>query len=89
MVDDRDGRPEGASGAQGATQDEPALAMHDATEGERLDGLVAQLRADVLGENVATVEKAVRGRIAETGLTVDEDVVARLIAELSAADTAG
>ena len=42
------------------TQDEPVLDQNTATEQERLDGLIAQLRADVTGEDTATVEAAVR-----------------------------
>lgn len=72
----------GAAGTQN-TQDEPRLEMHATTEQERLDGVVAQLRADVQGENTATVDKAVRTRLAETGVAADEDTIARLVAELS------
>mgnify|MGYP001143873469 CR=1 FL=1 len=71
------------------TQDEPVLAMHDPSQSDRWDGLVAQLRADVLGQNTAVVDKAVRGRIAETGVVVEEEVVVALIAELAAEDQAG
>ncbi len=71
------------------TQDEPVLDMHDPSPSDRWDGLAAQLRADVLGQNTAVVDKAVRGRIAETGVVVEEEVVVALIAELSAEEQAG
>ena len=38
------------------TQDEPALDQHETTEQERLDGVIAQLRAHVAGEGSAVVE---------------------------------
>lgn len=72
----------GGAGAEN-TQDEPRLEMHATTQQERLDGIVAQLRADVQGENTATVDKAVRTRLAETGVAADEDTITRLVAELS------
>lgn len=65
------------------TQDEPALAQNDATEQERLAGLVAQLRADLIGEDAATVEVGVRRRLEDTGIDADEELVARLVAEIS------
>ncbi|GAD33796.1 DNA-binding protein [Microbacterium sp. TS-1] len=65
-------------------QDGPALSMHDTTEQERLDGLVAQLRADLPGENRATVEKYVRQRVSEVGLNVGDDEIARIVDDLAA-----
>ncbi len=75
----------GEPAAAGNTQDEPRLELHETTAQERLDGIVAQLRADVQGENAATVDKAVRTRLAETGVAADENAIARLVAELSGA----
>ena len=66
------------------TQDEPRLDLHQTSDQERLDGLIAQLRADVAGQNAATVDKAVRGRLAETGVLAEEEVILALIAELAA-----
>lgn len=65
------------------TQDEPVLDQNTAAEQERLDGLIAQLRADVTGEDTATVETAVRRRLSDTGVEADEDLVRRLVAELA------
>lgn len=66
------------------TQDEPRLDLHETSDQERLDGLIAQLRADVRGQNAAVVDKAVRSRIAETGVPAEEEVILALIAELAA-----
>lgn len=65
------------------TQDEPVLDQNTATEQERLDGLIAQLRADVTGEDTATVEAAVRRRLSDTGIEADEALVRRLVADLA------
>ena len=63
-------------------QDGPALAMHETDDRERLDGLVAQLRADLAGENRATVEHGVRQRLSQVGLNLDDDEFERIVAEL-------
>jgi len=74
----------GGTGGTGETQDEPRLDIHETSEQERLDGLVAQLRADVTGESPAVVEQAVRRRFEETGVAADESRIRELIAELVA-----
>lgn len=66
-----------------ATQDEPVLEQNAATDQERLDGLSAQLRADLAGEDAATIEQAVRHRLADTGIPADESLIALLISEIS------
>ena len=65
------------------TQDEPDLDQHETTEQERLDGVIAQLRADVAGEDAAVVETAVRRRLDDTGIAAEEGLIARLVAELA------
>ncbi|WP_314855343.1 hypothetical protein [uncultured Microbacterium sp.] len=65
------------------TQEEPVLDQNTAAEQERLDGLIAQLRADVTGEDTATVETAVRRRLSDTGIEADEALVRRLVADLA------
>lgn len=67
----------------GETQDGPALAQNDASDDERRAGLEAQLRADLSGQDAPTVEAAVRRRLADTGIAVDEDLVRRWVAEIS------
>lgn len=75
--------------AEPQSQNEPRLDLHETSDQERLDGLIAQLRADVRGQNAATVEKAVRSRLAETGVPAREEVVLALIAELADEESAG
>ncbi len=72
------GAPAGRPGEQSG----PALAMHATDDGERLDGLLAQLRADLPGESPAAIEQAVRRRIDEIGLTLDEPTIDRIVADL-------
>lgn len=65
------------------TQDGPALAQNAASDDEKLAGLVAQVRADLSGRDAATVERAIRSRLDDTGLALDADQVAALVAELA------
>ena len=56
--------------------------MHETDDRERLDGLVAQLRADLAGENRATVEHGVRQRLSQVGLNLDDAEFERIVADL-------
>ncbi|MDD7961527.1 hypothetical protein [Microbacterium thalli] len=64
-------------------QDGPALAMHTTDDAERLDGLKAQLRADLTGQSPAVVEKGVRQRLDQVGLHLDDAEVARIVDDLA------
>lgn len=77
--DDTPVSPEGA-------QDGPALSMHTTDDTERLDGLLAQVRADLAGQNPSTVEHGLRQRLSQVGLQLDDDEVARLVDELAGTD---
>lgn len=65
------------------TQDEPALAQNAATDVERLAGVLDQVRADMRGQDAATVERDLRDRLRDTGIVVEEDVVRQLVAEIA------
>lgn len=65
------------------TQDEPALEQNVASDEDRLIGVIAQLRADVSGSDAATVETAVRRRLDDTGIDASDDLVRRLVADLT------
>lgn len=67
-----------------AAQVEPVMDVHTSTDDERIDGVLRQVQADVTGQNAATVEHALRGRLRETGLALDEERIAQLVAEFSA-----
>jgi len=66
------------------TQDGPALAQNVATEMERLGGVVQQVRADVGGESLDIVEKSLRSRLADVGITVADDEVTALARDIAA-----
>lgn len=68
----------------GETQDEPALAQNATTDEERLDGLIAQLHADLAGHDAALVEKALRSRLSDAGITLDEGAFADVVARIAA-----
>ncbi|MEH3088797.1 MAG: hypothetical protein PGN24_04060 [Microbacterium arborescens] len=64
-------------------QDGPALDMHATDDDERLAGLLAQVRADLSGENAATVEHGLRQRLVQVGLELDDAEVARHVSEIA------
>lgn len=67
----------------GTTQDEPALAQNVATEMERLGGVVQQVRADVGGESLEIVEKSLRRRLSDVGISVADDEVTALARDIA------
>ncbi len=72
-----------AAPAPATTQDGPALDQNVATDMERLDGVVQQVRADVGGEDVAIIEKSLRSRLADTGIVVADDEVSALARDIA------
>jgi len=73
---------EGTQGDE-PTQDGPALAQNAASDQDRLDGLVAQMHADLTGADAATVEQALRHRLTDIGLDLDEGEIQALVARIS------
>lgn len=67
------------------TGDEPVLAQNEATDEDRLRGLVAQLVADLAGEDAATVDTAVRRRLDDTGIALTEQQIAVIVEEIARA----
>lgn len=65
------------------TQDGPALAQNATTDGERLDGVVQQVRADVGGEDFDIVETSLRRRLHDVGLTVADDEITALARDIA------
>jgi len=65
------------------TQDGPALAQNAATDQERLDGLVAQMHADLAGADPAVVEQSLRHRLSDIGIELGADRIAGLVAQIS------
>lgn len=67
-----------------STQDESALDQNVASEQDKLDGLIAQMHADLSGEDAATVEQALRHRLTDIGIALDDAQIADLVAKVSA-----
>ena len=54
----------------------------DASKSEKLAGLVEQMRQDVAAGNVTDVEDALRQRLDDTGIDLDEQEFAALLASI-------
>ncbi len=65
------------------TQDEPALAQNATSDEERLDGLIAQMHADLAGHDDAVVAKALQSRLSDVGIALDEDAFADVVAQIA------
>lgn len=81
-ADEADGTAAGAGTVTG-TQDGPALAQNVATDEERLDGVVQQVRADVGGESLDIVEKSLRRRLSDVGIAVADEEVEALARDIA------
>lgn len=68
------------------TQDGPALAQNTASDQDKLDGLVAQMHADLAGEDPDTVAQTLRHRLTDIGITLDDAEIADLVAKVSGAN---
>jgi len=65
---------EGTAGYPGRTQDEPVLQQNQATDQERIDGIVAQTRADLGDESDERYAEVLRQRLEDSGIPMsDED----------------
>ena len=54
----------------------------DASKSEKLNGLVEQMRQDVAAGNVTDVEDALRQRLDDAGIDLDEQEFAELLASV-------
>lgn len=54
----------------------------DASNADKLSGLVEQMQQDVAAGNVTDIEDALRQRLDDTGLEVGEDEFAALLASI-------
>lgn len=74
--------PDAAPGA--GVQDAPALDQNDASDEDRIAGIVAQTRSDVGGEGIERIADVLAQRFADAGLDVDADRTVALAAEVDA-----
>lgn len=68
-----------AAADSNGTQDEPAMDTHETTDQAKIDGIVAQTRADFpSGSDAEGMEHALRQRFSDVGIAVDDDQIRRL-----------
>lgn len=65
------------------TQDGPRQDVHVTNDQERLHGIIAQTRIDLTGQSPDIVEKSLRHRLGDIGITLDEDEFAALVRDIS------
>ena len=64
-------------------QDTPIEDGHDdASQRDKLDGLIEQMRQDVALGNVTDIDDAVRQRLTDSGIDLDEQEFATLVASV-------
>jgi hypothetical protein len=68
---------EGSLGA-GATQDLPAMSQNNATDEDKISGIIAQTRQDLPGESLERIGDVLRQRFADAGVEVADDRLAEL-----------
>jgi hypothetical protein len=83
MSDSAHGFPVDGEEVAAGVQIEPALAQNETTENERLDGVVVQTRADLGGQDAETIEQALRSRLSDVGIAMDDDEIAALARDLA------
>lgn len=65
-----------------ATQSGPAMSQNNAGADEKLDGIIAQTRADLPDESAARIAEVLLQRAAQVGVTLSDDEAARIAASL-------
>ncbi len=64
--------------AGGAAQDGPVMDQHPVTRKDKVDGIVAQTRADVGDAGAGRVADVLRQRLADAGIETDDEELDRL-----------
>lgn len=72
-----------ATPAEPGAQTEPALDQNDATDDERIAGIVAQTRSDVGDAGLERIADVLAQRFTDAGLDVDADRTVALAAEIT------
>jgi hypothetical protein len=72
-----------ATPAPADTQDAPVLHQNDASDEDRIAGIVAQTRADVGDQGLERVADVLVQRFTDAGLDVDADRTVALAAEIT------
>lgn len=64
------------------TQDEPVMDQHEATDDDKVDGIVAQVRADVGDKGERRIAEVLRQRLDQAGVAYDDALVAASVARV-------
>jgi hypothetical protein len=59
-----------------AVQSEPAMDMNQTTTSEKIDGIVAQTRADHSADGPERIVEVLRQRLSEAGIDLTDDEIA-------------
>lgn len=59
-------------------QNEPAMEMNETTTSEKIDGIVAQTRADHATDGADRIADVLRQRFADAGIDLSDDEISRL-----------
>ncbi|HWI31389.1 MAG TPA: hypothetical protein VNT50_07845 [Microbacterium sp.] len=72
--------------ADSGTQDGPIQDMNAPTLDEKLEGIIAQTRADVAAQDDQDVALLVRRRLEDAGIPATDDDISRIVARVVAVD---
>jgi len=67
-----------------ATQDVPAMSQNNATQDDKVDGIVAQTRVDVGGEPLDRIADVLHQRLEQAGISLSDDEIAALAERVAA-----
>lgn len=79
------------TGGLGSEQEQrlPAMAQNDATQIDKVSGIVAQTRQDVGTEPIERVADVLRQRLSDSGIDLPDDEVQELARQVTTGDAAG
>lgn len=72
------GAPHGTSAHSAGEQDEPLLDQNAASDADKVQGIVAQTRADVPNESAERIAEVLTQRFSDAGMTITDEEIARL-----------
>lgn len=72
------GAPHGATADSAGEQNEPLLEQNVASDADKVDGIVAQTRADVPHESLDRIAEILTQRFSDAGVSVSDEEIAHL-----------
>lgn len=73
-----EGTDSGASARSAGAQEEPLLDQNAASDADKVQGIVAQTRADVPSESAERIAEVLAQRFSDAGMTVADEEITRL-----------